>query len=152
MVTQIGPTPKHEYWLGKESGCPEPDGDETETKWHQTALWVDPAHRGKGVAGLLIGEGVRFARDSLRGEEGLKQARIRAFTGPDNEGSKMLYGKQGFPVVGKCTIREAVGANGNAEWGFWGRWDWGAEMLDSRLGVVMERVVGREEGEKDGRE
>jgi GNAT superfamily N-acetyltransferase len=148
MVTQIGPTGKEAYWLGSESGCPEPEGDEVETKWHQTALWVHPEHRGKGVAGLLIQKGVDYARGSLRGE--VKQARIRAFTGPQNEGSKKLYGGKGFPVTGKCTIREAVGANGNAEWGFWGRWDWGAEMLDSRLGVVMERVVKIEEGRKEG--
>jgi GNAT superfamily N-acetyltransferase len=141
MVTQIGPTPKAEFWL-PDSGCPEPEGDDIETKFHQTALWIEAAHRGKGVAKQLIEAGVAYAKESIEGS--VTQARVRAFTGPSNEGSLRLYGSRGFPAVGKCTIREAVIANGNGEGGFWGRWDWGEEMLGVRVGVIMERVVKRD--------
>ena len=144
MVTQIGSTGKSEFWI-RDAGAPEPLGDAEETKWHQTALWIEPAHRGKGVAKLLIEVGVDYAKRSLVGS--LRQARIRAFTGPSNEGSMGLYASRGFPAVGKCTITEAVVANGNEEFGFWGRWDWNAEMMGMRMGVVMERVVRREEEE-----
>lgn len=142
MVTQLGPTPKAAYWL-PDAGAPEPADDATETKWHQTATWIDPAHRGRGVAKLLIEAGVAHARESLRGT--VEQARLRAFTGPNNAVSKSLYGSRGFPAVGFCTIREAVVGNGNEEFGFLGRKDWPGSMMDDRLGVLMEKVVRRGE-------
>ena len=138
MVTQIGPTPKETYWF-KEAGAPEPLGDREETKCHQTATWIDPAHRGRRLAKKIVEAGVNYARESIVGE--VRQARIRAITGPTNEVSKGLYGSRGFPVVGACTINEAMGANGNAEYGFHGRQDWPVEMMMSRQGAVMERVV-----------
>lgn len=140
MVTQIGPTPKVVYWF-PQAGADEPLGDELETKWHQTATWIDPAHRGRGVAKQIVEAGVNFARESVTGS--VVQARLRAVTGPDNNTSKSLYGGRGFPHVGYCTIAEAVGANGNAEFGFHGKAlaELPVEMVEGRLGVVMERVV-----------
>lgn len=139
MVVQIGPTPKRIYWL-PDSGCPEPREDDLETKWHQTATWVDPAHRGKGIAGLLLEAAVDHAR-WVTERRGGTHARLRAFTGPDNEASKGLYGHFGFPAAGRCTIAEGMAANGNADWPFHGRGDWPEEMLHTRQGVIMERVV-----------
>jgi GNAT superfamily N-acetyltransferase len=140
MVTQIGPTPKDVYWL-PEAGAEEPLADALETKWHQTATWIDPAHRGRGVAKQIIEAGLQFATESIQGS--VVQARVRAFTGPQNDTSKSLYGGRGFPAVGLCTVGEAVKGNGNAEFGFHGRRveNLPAELRELRLGVVMERVV-----------
>jgi len=138
MVTQIGPTPKEIFWL-RESGAPEPLSDELETKWHQTATWVDPLQRGKGIAKQLIEAAVDFATKSMTGA--VRQVRVRAFTGPDNEISKKLYGGLGFLPVGKCTVAEAMLGNGNNMYPFRGRTDWTEELMQARIGVVMEKVV-----------
>lgn len=139
MVTQIGSTPKATFWL-PDSGASEPLPDAAETHWHQTATWVDPAHRGAGVAALLVTAGVAHALESSR-RAGVAQVRVRAFTGPDNVASKALYGRSGFPVVGKCCLGEAVVANGNAGLPVLGKTDWSEEMLTKRVGLIMERVV-----------
>ncbi|KAJ9625808.1 hypothetical protein H2203_004571 [Taxawa tesnikishii (nom. ined.)] len=142
MVTQIGPTPKSIYF-SPESGCPEPGDDTVETKWHHTTMWVNPAHRGKGVAGQLINTAIEAAVQASRDDPSgtVKQVRMREFTGPDNETSKALYGSRGFSITGKCTIREAMVANGNPDLPFAGRTDWSDETLDARKGVIMEKVV-----------
>jgi GNAT superfamily N-acetyltransferase len=140
MVTQIQ-SRKSIYWL-PETGADEPLEDALETHWHQTATWIDPAYRGKGVAKQLIETGVAYAADTIKGS--VQQARVRAFTTPHNEASKKLYFSRGFPAVGLCTVREAITGNGNADYGLLGRWDWPDEIMKRRLGVVMEKVVKKE--------
>lgn len=140
MITQIGPTPKEAFWM-KLYGGAEPLDDALETKWHQTSTWIDPAHRGRGVAKQTIEAAVAYAAESMTGT--VTQARIRAITGPDNMLSKALYGGRGFPVAGKCTILEAMVANGNSQYPFHGRTDWPEEIMKARIGVVMERIVKR---------
>jgi ribosomal protein S18 acetylase RimI-like enzyme len=141
MITQIGSTPKSIYWL-PDSGSQEPLDDSVETHWHQTATWIDPAHRGRGVAQQLIETAVSYAAESIQGS--VRQARIRAFTKSDNMASQKLYLGRGFPPTGLITIKEAIVGNGNAEFGLLGRSDWPDEMMNSRVGVLMERIVGRE--------
>ena len=140
MVTQIGPTPKETYWL-KDSGAPEPLEDAAETKWHQTATWISPAHRGKGIGKQLVDVALAFAAESITGS--VVQTRVRAFTGPGNEVSKRLYGSSGFAIVGRCTILEAMLGNGNAIYPFHGRTveEWGDEIMSGRYGIIMERVI-----------
>lgn len=139
MVTQIGPTPKSKFYLPL-AGSEEPLGDDRETKFHQTGTWIDSSHRGKGLSKLVINAAVDWAiEESWKGDK--EQVRVRAITGPANAVSKGLYGGLGFPVVGKCTINEAMRANGNEMYPFHGRADWSEEMLNRRGGVVMEKVI-----------
>jgi GNAT superfamily N-acetyltransferase len=148
MVTQIGPTPKSDYWL-PESGSDEPLDDAIETHWHQTATWNDPAHRGRGVGKQLVEAGVAYATKSVVGH--VQQARIRAFARPGNEASRRLYVGRGFVHVGSVTLGEAVFANGNAEYGFLGRFDWPESIVNRRAGYLMEKVVRTEAvGDVDG--
>jgi GNAT superfamily N-acetyltransferase len=138
MVTQIGPTPKKTFWL-PESGTSEPLDDNLETKFHQTATWVDPAHRGKELSKQIIQAAVASAAETLTGD--VEQVRIRAFRSPANQVSKGLYGSLGFPTAGKCTITEVMIGNGNPQYPFHGRTDWGDERMNTRMGIVMEKVV-----------
>lgn len=139
MVTQIGPTPRSIYEL-PHSGAPEPLDDAYETHWHHTGTWIDPAHRGRGVAKQLIETAVAYATES-NGVDGVRQARIRLFTGPDNMTSVGLYGSRGFSKVGFVTIPEAVAGNGNGEYGFLGRTEYTENDRNDRLGIILERVV-----------
>lgn len=146
MVTQIGPTPKDEYYL-PESGCPEPLSDAVETRFHHTGTWIDRAHRGKGLSRMLIKIALDSAESTSFAKEGIEQVRIRAIMGPTNDLSMSLYGKFGFVRCGTCTINEAMKANGNEGIPFQGRRDWPEEVLSRREGVVVERVTKRSHGE-----
>ncbi|KAF2669813.1 hypothetical protein BT63DRAFT_423802 [Microthyrium microscopicum] len=138
MVTQVGPTPKEVFWL-RDSGAPEPLDDELETKWHHTGLWVDPAHRRKGISSQLIKAALEHAAKTLTGT--VQQTRFRLFAAPGNEGSPGLYGSLGFTHVGKCTIPEAMAGNGNATYPFRGIEKWSEEELQRREGVILEKVI-----------
>lgn len=142
MVSQIGPTPKGEYWLPK-SGCPEPLSDSVEMRFHHTGTWIDHAHRGKGLSKVLIKAALDWAESTSFAKEGIEQVRFRAIMGPTNDLSISLYGKFGFVRCGKCTIPEAMKANGNEGIPFQGRTDWSEEFLSGREGVVVERLVRR---------
>ena len=142
MVTQIGSTPKSIFWL-PDSGCPEPLEDDLETHWHQTATWIDPSHRGRGLAQQIIETAVKSVAQSIVGS--VKQARVRAFIGPYNEASKKLYGSRGFLQTGNCTIAEAMDANGNKEYLFQQGVEITEEMMNQRMGVIMERFVRRKD-------
>lgn len=143
MVTQIGPTPKEEYWL-PESGCPEPSSDSVETRFHHTGTWIDHAHRGKGLSKLLIRTALDWAESTSFVRERIEKVRFRAIMGPTNDLSTALYGKFGFERCGRCTISEAMKANGNEGIPFQGRTDWPEEFLSGREGVVVERLVRKE--------
>ncbi|KAF2436778.1 hypothetical protein EJ08DRAFT_2591 [Tothia fuscella] len=138
MVTLIDPTPKDVFWI-RQSGASEPLDDSEETKFHQTATWMDPAHRGKGLSKQLINSAIDFATKSL--DVKVKQLRMRAITGPTNEQSKRLYGGLGFSIVGGCTISEVMFADGNARYPFRGRTDWEEDVMIRRNGAVMERLI-----------
>jgi GNAT superfamily N-acetyltransferase len=138
MVTQIGSTPKSVYWL-PESGAEEPLDDGVETHWHQTATWNEPAHRGRGIGKQLVETAVAYASKSIVGD--IQQARVRAFARPGNEASRRLYVGRGFVHVGSVTLGEAIVANGNAEFGFLGRFDWPESLVKRRAGMLMEMVV-----------
>ena len=99
-----------------------------------------------GLAGKLIEYAVQSAARHGTGANGnvasaVEETRVRAFTGPTNEASLALYGRCGFERVGKCTIAEAMVANGNEGMPFHGRSDWGEDELGMREGVMVERVV-----------
>lgn len=140
MVTQIGPTPKSEYWLSL-SGCEEPLSDSEEAKFHHTGTWIDSAHRGKGLSKLVIRAALDWAEETGFKTDGVEQVRFRVITGPTNNFSMALYGKFGYLRCGKSNIPESMKANGNEGIPFHGRTDWPEAIMKGREGVVMERVV-----------
>lgn len=66
---------------------------------HLTAMWVDPDSRGKGVAGLLIDEVIRWAAT-----HGCTALRLDVTDG--NYRAERAYEKHGFRRTGTTSLRE----------------------------------------------
>jgi RimJ/RimL family protein N-acetyltransferase len=111
----IGPTPKEEYWI-KESGGVEPAHDSIELKYHHTAAWIHPAHRGKGLSVRMVESAIGYAEVMACKGGNSYSVRIRASTTARNTASLKLYEKCGFKRQGLCTYPEAMKANGNEEY------------------------------------
>jgi ribosomal protein S18 acetylase RimI-like enzyme len=96
----LGPFAKENYEL-RESGGPEIGDDSVESKWHMTAVFNSPNHRGKGVAKMLIQAAVDFAeREAGEG----RKSRVRIMIKPTNFVVKKLYEALGFVDAGRCTL------------------------------------------------
>lgn len=149
-VTLLGPTIKDVYEL-PESGGPTPASDEEETKWQMTALYSEPAHRGKGLGKKIIESALQFARsysasshdaemngtaNSFQSARKAKQIRARIMIHPDNTVVVKMYQDLGFVDAGKCTLREAYVTNGDAH--LLPEGGGPPERYDSRRGLVME--------------
>jgi len=98
-ATLLGPFAKEDYEL-RESGGPEIGDDNVESKWHMTAVFNSPNHRGKGVAKMLIQAAVDFAEKEAEG----RKSRVRIMIKPTNFVVKKLYEALGFVDAGRCTL------------------------------------------------
>jgi GNAT superfamily N-acetyltransferase len=149
-VTLLGPTCKDVYEL-QESGGPTPASDEEETKWQMTALYSEPAHRGKGLGKKIIEGALEFARsyndsthnsamngvtNGVQPARKPKQIRVRIMIHPDNTVVVKMYQDLGFVDAGKCTLREAYVTNGDANLLPEGGGD--PKRYYNRRGLVME--------------
>jgi len=82
------------YMLAPVQGAESPLSDETEAgEYYIDTLSVDPAWRGKGIAGRLIEAVCQRAAD-----EGHK--RMGLIVDPANEGARRLYARSGFEEAG----------------------------------------------------
>lgn len=114
VATFFGPIPKKNYELAPESGTPEAGLDEQETKWHMTALYTSPEHRGRGLAKSLIEGAKAYARVQTRAlSTTAKSFRMRIGVHPKNLAVITLYSELKFVDVGRATGREAFVANGD---------------------------------------
>lgn len=104
QVTALGPVDRRTFELSEVQGL----GSGSESRWQMNALYVDPRARGRNVAKELIAAATAFAQS-----EG--PARVRIMIKPDNHTVRGLYTGLGFQEVGKCTLGEALRANGDAE-------------------------------------
>jgi len=134
-ATLLGPIPKARYELPLSNG-PEIGEDDKETKWHMTAVFNSPAHRGKGVAKKLINFAVDFAT-----KEGGRRSRMRIIIHPSNTVVKNLYSSLGFMDAGNCTYVEALLANGDANLLPKDGGESNPEKYFARTGIVMEKVT-----------
>jgi len=135
-ATLIGPYPKSIYEI-PESGGPKSKDDAVETKWQMTSVYNSPAHRGKGVANMLIAAAIDYAILASK----KKGMRMRIMIHPDNAVVKTMYKKIGFVDAGNCTLVEAYMSNGD---GNLVPADGGAshpEKYHSRKGLIMEKVI-----------
>ncbi|APA13514.1 predicted protein [Sclerotinia sclerotiorum 1980 UF-70] len=112
-VQLFGPHPSSFFTLPL-SGAPPPLPDTEESKYQMTALYSSPSHRGKGLAKMLIQEGVETAKQEAK-EKGIEKVRVRIFIGRGNLTVRKLYLSVGFVETGLCTLAEAVVQNGDAE-------------------------------------
>ena len=61
MLTLRGPFTLSDFHLPK-SGQPVPSSPEKETRWQMVALYIDPSHRGRGLAKRLINSAIDFGK------------------------------------------------------------------------------------------
>ncbi|KAK3045265.1 hypothetical protein LTS18_014159 [Coniosporium uncinatum] len=138
MFTLCGPTPLSGFYLPLSGHTPGPEA--SETRWHMTALYTSPAHRGRGLAKKLIDASMRFARDYSGSLGPEVRTRLRLVVHPNNVVVKGLYGGLGFEDAGRCTLLEAYVASGEGKLvPVEGERDPG--KWDDRIGVCMECLI-----------
>lgn len=111
QTTVLGPLDQKTFALAPEAGEPRMQSDEQEERWHMTALYTLPAHRGKGVAKELCQEVFRYLTVHRPQPP---QVRVRIMIGPTNTIVFNLYSRLGFVHGGRTNLAEALRANGDA--------------------------------------
>lgn len=112
QVTLRSPLPADAFTLPPASGQPSPRPDTEEERWQMLSLFVLPSHRGKGIAKDLCREALRYLT-SYRPHP--THVRVRLMVKPDNHAAVKLYRQLGFVEAGRCTLAEALVANGDAD-------------------------------------
>jgi ribosomal protein S18 acetylase RimI-like enzyme len=110
QVTLRGPLNRSDYELPRESGQPSADPNVTEL-WQMLSLFNLPEHRGRGLGKKLCQEALLY----LEKERPATGILVRLMVKPQNTVAVRLYQGLGFEDVGRCTLAEALVANGDAK-------------------------------------
>ncbi|KAJ4329350.1 hypothetical protein N0V84_000245 [Fusarium piperis] len=110
QLTIRGPVSGTDYLLPEASGQPVPGLDEDEERWQMLSLFNLSEHRGKGLGQKLCQEALRHLQQTRKSPNIL----VRLMVKPQNTVTVHLYEKLGFVTVGKCTLAEALVANGDS--------------------------------------
>ncbi|KAF2662426.1 hypothetical protein K491DRAFT_686312 [Lophiostoma macrostomum CBS 122681] len=166
MATIRGPLPYPTYHL-PETGQPIPADPDQETRWHLCSVYTSSAYRNRGLARQLCAAAIAHAvaatqmlnqsqslsqfqsqspsgsQSEPKDEAGKKTAaRIRLFCNPEKTYLVAMYKRMGFKEAGRCTLKDAFGANGDG--GLVPRDTGSSEALryrwERRYGLAMERV------------
>lgn len=135
--------------LRKDTFCPEfaqqprVVPDQEEERWQMVSLFTLPTHRGKGVAKSLCSEVFRWLREHkpTYGKPRPKQIRVRIMVKPENTAMVKLYEELRFTHAGKCTLAEALKANGDGELV---PVDRGGPKYQERSGLIMATTFERD--------
>lgn len=111
QLTLRGPLTRSEYDLPKESGQPPADPDENAELWQMLSLFNLPDHRGRGLGKRLCQEALLY----LENERPALSLVVRLMVKPQNTATVHLYQSIGFEDAGRCTLAEALLANGDAK-------------------------------------
>ncbi|PYH84674.1 hypothetical protein BO82DRAFT_351842 [Aspergillus uvarum CBS 121591] len=128
-----------EFILPEESGQKSPtfittNGEEEERGeelWQMLSLFTLPDHRGRGLGKQLCQEALKYLA-SYRSSP--SRVWVRLMVKPENHATVGLYQSLGFRESGKCTLAEALVANGDAELL---PEDVSGEKYSSRSGLIM---------------
>lgn len=112
QVTLRGPMSMADFALPTESGQNELKSDAEEERWQMLSLFTLPEHRGNGLGGKLCQVAVDYLRTW---QSSPHQIHIRLMVKPENHVAVNLYKRLGFATVGKCTLAEALKANGDGQ-------------------------------------
>ncbi|KAM0421422.1 hypothetical protein ACHAPT_010776 [Fusarium lateritium] len=110
QLTIRGPVTRADFTLPEASGQPDPGSDDEEERWQMLSLFNLPDHRGKGLGQKLCREALNHLQQTRQSPTIL----IRLMVKPQNTVTVHLYEKLGFATVGKCTLAEALVANGDS--------------------------------------
>ncbi|KAK5994824.1 hypothetical protein PT974_03210 [Cladobotryum mycophilum] len=137
QVTLLGPIPADSFRLPEESGQPPVLSDEEEERWQMLGLFSLPSHRGKGLAKLIC----RTAYDYLTSfEQGAPKVVLRIMVKPENTVTLNMYSSMGFADAGKCTLEEALRANGETDH----IPENPSEKFKTRSGIIMQLPLQRQ--------
>jgi ribosomal protein S18 acetylase RimI-like enzyme len=111
QVTLRGPLNRSDYDLPRESGQPPADQDVHTELWQMLSLFNLPEHRGRGLGKRLCQEALLY----LEKERPASSVLVRLMVKPQNTATVRLYQSLGFEDVGRCTLAEALVANGDVK-------------------------------------
>ena len=138
QVTLLGPIPTSSYTLPDEAGQPHVLPDDEEQKWQMLSLFTLPTHRGQGLGKKLCQEAFKFLTAVERSSP--SKVRVRIMVKPENHITLGLYGSLGFKEAGRCTLAEALRANGDAAMLPSGEL---GEKYTKRSGIIMDLALDR---------
>jgi hypothetical protein len=137
QLTLRGPLCAEDFDLPEESGQKYPTEMRDAELWQMLSLFTLPDHRGKGLGKRLCQEALSYLtsyKDSPR------EVWVRLMVKPENQATISLYRGLGFAEAGKCTLAEAMVANGDKELL---PENISGEKYTSRSGLIMTLVIRR---------
>ena len=112
QLTLRGPQSREDFILPRESGQKNPTENGDKELWQMLSLFTLPDHRGQGLGKKLCQEALGYLA-SYR--ESPREVWVRLMVKPGNHATVSLYKGLGFADVGKCTLAEALIANGDKD-------------------------------------
>ncbi|KAF3388357.1 hypothetical protein F1880_004143 [Penicillium rolfsii] len=112
QLTLLGPQSPSDFILPEESGQKNPTEEKNQELWQMLSLFTLPDHRGHGLGKKLCQEALNYLasyKDSPR------EVWVRLMVKLDNHAAVSLYRSLGFTESGKCTLAEALVANGDKD-------------------------------------
>ncbi|KAH7066353.1 putative GNAT family acetyltransferase [Paraphoma chrysanthemicola] len=140
QVTLIGPVPASSYRLPEAAQQPPVGPDEEEEKWQMLSLYTLPTHRGKGIAKALCREAFQWLQAPAASKPRPELIRVRIMVKPENVATVQMYQSLGFTDAGRCTLAEALVANGDEALV---PADGGGDKFQTRAGLIMSMPLHR---------
>ncbi|RKL45636.1 hypothetical protein BFJ72_g3181 [Fusarium proliferatum] len=109
QVTLRGSVSKRNFTLPEASGQPMPGEDNEEDRWQMLSLFILSEHQGRKLGQGLCREAIKYLQETQQKTRTV----VRLMVKPQNTATVHLYEKLGFETVGKCTLAEALVANGD---------------------------------------
>jgi ribosomal protein S18 acetylase RimI-like enzyme len=136
QVTLLGPIPASSFRLPEESQQGPTAPDDEEEKWQMLSLYTLPTHQGKGIGKMLCREAFQWLKKKKANveEQTAKKVCVRIMVRAENTAALKLYEKLGFVDAGRCTLAEALRANGDADMV---PRDGGDQKYNTRSGLIM---------------
>jgi ribosomal protein S18 acetylase RimI-like enzyme len=131
QVTLRGPQTAEDFILPEESGQKKPTAEGEEELWQMLSLFTLPDHRGQGLGKRLCQEALKYLASYRLSPS---KVWVRLMVKPENHATVSLYRGLGFAEAGKCTLAEALIANGDKDLL---PEDISGEKYSSRGGLIM---------------
>ncbi|KAE8168676.1 hypothetical protein BDV40DRAFT_2598 [Aspergillus tamarii] len=131
QLTLRGPQSPEDFILPEQSGQKKPTEEGDQELWQMLSLFTLPDHRGQGLGKRLCQEALHYLA-VYKGSP--RKVWVRLMVKPENHATVSLYRGLGFVEAGKCTLAEAIVANGDKDLL---PEDISGEKYNSRSGLIM---------------
>lgn len=112
QLTLLGPQSPEDFILPEESGQKNPTEEKDQELWQMLSLFTLPDHRGRGLGKKLCQEALSYLASY---KDHPRELWVRLMVKPENHATVSLYRGLGFAEAGKCTLAEALVANGDKD-------------------------------------